>query len=224
MSNEEYFTPRKISESEIKNFINGTKNYLTHRESEFLESILSQAKWRNKLSYGQEQWLRKIEDKYSEENLKEMAKWDRNFSDEHRDIAIKVALYYQTTSYYANCVQTVMSDPENFVLSKKEWDIFCENKYALKIRNNYKEPLKFKVSDCVQVRANNKIDIANADPNSYPNRSARYKMQQKVGFVLETDAKPVTRAARGSRVYKVLFTGETGPVYAHESDLKRKRK
>ena len=119
--------------------------------------------------------------------------------------------------------KNVMSDPENFVLSKKEWDIFCENKYALKIRNNYKEPLKFKVSDCVQVRANNKIDVANADPDCYPNRSARYKMQQKVGFVLETDAKPVTRAAKGSRIYKVLFTGETAPVYAHESDLKRKR-
>ena len=223
MSNEEHFTPRKINKSEIKNFINGAKNHLTHRESEFLESILSQAEWRTKLSYGQEQWLRTIEDKYSKDKLKEMSLWEKNFSDEHRDIATKVALYYQTTQYYAHCVQTVMSDPENFVLSKKEWDIFCENKYALKIRNNYKEPLKFKVSDCVQVRANNKIDVANADPDCYPNRSARYKMQQKVGFVLETDAKPVTRAAKGSRIYKILFTGETSPVYAHESDLKRKR-
>lgn len=224
MSNEDCFTPRKINTSQIKNLMKGARNYLTHREGEFLESILSQSEWRKNLSIGQEQWLRKIEDKYTAENLKEMANWAKNFSDEHRDIATKVALYYQTTQYYAHCVHTVMSNPQNFVLSKKEWDIFCENKYALKIRNNYKEPLKFKVADCVQVRASNKIDVANADPDCYPNRAARYKMSNKVGFIIQADAKPVTRAAKGSRIYKVLFTGETKPVYAHESDLKRKRK
>ena len=223
MSNEEYFEPRKINAAHIKSLMKRAENHLTHREIDFLGSILSQSEWRTNLSIAQERWLTTIEDKYSKDNLKEMSLWEKNFSDEHRDIATKVALYYETTSYYAHCVQTVMSDPKNFVLSKKEWDIFCENKYALKIRNNYKEPLKFKVSDCVQVRANNKIDVANADPDCYPNRSARYKMQQKVGFVLETDAKPVTRAAKGSRIYKVLFTGEAAPVYAHESDLKRKR-
>ena len=151
MRNEEYFAPRKINTSQIKNLMKGAGNYLTHRETGFLSSLLSQADVRDKLSYSQEQWLRKIEDKYTEDNLKEMANWAKNFSDEHRDIATKVALYYQTTQYYAHCVDTVMSDPKSFVLSKKEWDIFCENKYALKIRNNYKEPLKFKVADCVQV-------------------------------------------------------------------------
>lgn len=224
MRNEEYFVPRKINAAHIKNLMKKAGNYLTHREIDFLGSLLSQADVRDKLSYGQEKWLRAIEEKYSKENLKEMSLWEKSFSDEHREIARKVASYYQSTQYYAHCVQTVMSDPENFVLSKKEWDIFCENKYALKIRNNYKEHLKFKVADCVQVRANNKIDIANADPDCYPNRAARYKMSEKVGFVIQTDAKPVTRAAKGSRVYKVLFTGETKPVYAHESDLKRKRK
>jgi len=223
MRNEEYFTPRKISKSELKSLINSAKGYLTYRESDFLNSLVSQANTRDQLSYSQEQWLRKIEDKYSEDKLKEMSLWDKNFSDGHRNIATKVALYYKTTQYYAIHVNAVLSDPENFVLSKKDWDKFCENKYALKIRNNYEQPLKFKVSDCVQVRSNNKIDIANAGPDSYPNRSARYKMEQKIGFVLEADAKPVTRAAKGSRIYKVLFTGEASPVYAHESDLKRKR-
>tara|TARA_B100000212_G_scaffold246923_1_gene188609 strand:- start:102 stop:776 length:675 start_codon:yes stop_codon:yes gene_type:complete len=224
MRNEEYFAPRKINVSQIKNLMKGARNYLTHREIDFLGSILSQSEWRTNLSIGQERWLRTIEDKYSKDKLKEMSLWEKNFSDEHRDIATKVALYYETTQYYAHCVQTVMSDPENFVLSKKEWDIFCENKYALKIRANYEEPLKFKVADCVQVRANNKIDIANVPPDSYPNKSARRLMANKVGFILEVDAKPVTRAAKGSRIYKLLFTGETSPVYAHESDLKRKRK
>ena len=224
MRNEEYFAPRKINVAHIKNLMKRAGDHLTHREIDFLGSILSQSEWRTNLTIAQERWLRTIEEKYSEDSLKEMSLWTEKFSDEHREIATKVALYYETTQYYAHCVQTVMSDPENFVLSKKEWDIFCENKYALKIRANYEEPLKFKVADCVQVRANNKIDVANADPDCYPNRAARYRMSDKVGFILQTDAKPVTRAAKGSRVYRVLFTGDTKPIYAHESDLKRKRK
>ena len=35
MSNEDYFTPRKINTSQIKNLMKGARNYLTHRESEF---------------------------------------------------------------------------------------------------------------------------------------------------------------------------------------------
>lgn len=224
MRGDDHLTPRKINVSQIKNLMKGAGNYLTHRESDFLNSLLSQSGVREELSYSQERWLSIIEDKYSKDNLKEMANWELNFSDEHRDIATKIALYYQTTQYYAHCVQTVMSDPQSFVLSKKEWDVFCENKYALKIRDNYKEPLRFKIADCVQVRANNRIDVANCDPGGFPNRSACRKMSQKVGFVIQTDAKPVTRAAKGSRVYKVLFIGESSPIYAHESDLKRKRK
>ena len=48
-------------------------------------------------------------------------------------------------------------------------------------------------------------------------------MVDKVGFVIKTDARPVTRAAKGSRMYQILITGETAPIYAHESDLKRVR-
>jgi hypothetical protein len=88
---------------------------------------------------------------------------------------------------------------------------------------NYEEELKFKVGDTIQIRATNKIDVANAsnDGFSYPDRSVRRKMVDKVGFVIKEDAKPVLRAARGSRIYQILITGEVAPIYAHESDLKR---
>ena len=46
-------------------------------------------------------------------------------------------------------------------------------------------------------------------------------MVDKVGFVIKTDAKPVLRAARGSRIYQILITGEVA-LYAHESDLEGK--
>ena len=48
----------------------------------------------------------------------------------------------------------------------------------------------------------------------------------KTCMILEVNAKPVTRPAKGARVYKILVTGEMKPIYAHESDLKilRRRK
>jgi hypothetical protein len=92
----------------------------------------------------------------------------------------------------------------------------------LKIRDIYKQEPKYKKAECVQIRANNKIELANYR-DSTPNRQARRREANKVGFVLETNAKPVTRAAKGSRIYKILLSGETSPIYAHEADLKRKR-
>tara|TARA_R100000426_G_C4796730_1_gene100914 strand:- start:693 stop:851 length:159 start_codon:yes stop_codon:yes gene_type:complete len=49
-------------------------------------------------------------------------------------------------------------------------------------------------------------------------------MANKVCMVLEVDAKPITRAAKGARIYKVLITDEAQPIFAHESDLKKSRR
>lgn len=217
---------RELCIKEIDALLKQADEYLTIREREFLESMKHQALEgaRERYSYGQQQWMEKIEDKYSEDALREYREWEESFDNDKRLEAIRVAKYYRATTYFQHLVSKVLQDQVNFVLTKNEWNRFCENKYALKVRDCYSQPAKFKVSDCVQVRATNRIDVANCDPDAYPNRSARYKEANKVGFIIQVDAKPVTRAARGSRIYKVLFSGETSPVYAHESDLKRKRK
>lgn len=216
---------RKVCTKEIKKLLNRAGEHLSTREREFLESMKQQAEnGREKYTPGQQQWLETIEIKYSDDALKEYRVWEENFNDQKRLEAIRVAKYYRTTTYFSSLVYKVLQNQENFVLSKNEWNRFCENKYALRVRDCYTDPPKFKVSDCVQVRSTNRIDVANCDPDSYPNRSSRYKEANKIGFIIQVDAKPVTRAAKGSRIYKVLFTGETSPIYAHESDLKRKRK
>lgn len=209
---------------QAKEFSKQIEPLATYREKEFVESILSRLENAKELTDRQSWYLNIIQEKYDADTLAEHERWTKEFSDEQRDIARKVALYYENTQYYQATVKTVLSGPKDFVLTKHQWRVFCENKYALKVLSCYKEPLKFKIADCVQVRTNNYIDIANVLPYEYPNKSARRLMANKVGFILETDAKPVTRAAKGSRIYKLLFTGETSPVYAHESDLKRKRK
>ena len=50
------------------------------------------------------------------------------------------------------------------------------------------------------------------------------RIANMTGFVLQVDALPITRAAKGSRIYKVLLAGDTSPIFCHESDLKKQRK
>ena len=209
---------------EIGDFISQASKHLTSRENAFVKSILQQLEVRSTLSWSQENWLDKIMEKYSPEKIREEKQWAKSFCDELRKQAIQVAKYYEANPpYFGDIASKVLAEPKSFTLSKTEWARFCENKYAMKIRDVYKEELKYRKAECVQIRANNRIDLANYSDGTHPNHHARHREANKVGFILEADAKPVTRAAKGSRIYKILLSGETSPIFAHESDIKRKR-
>jgi len=215
---------QKYNQKDIDRFISRAHKHFTNREHTFLQSIRQQLDLRPTLSYSQEQWLGNIMSKYSKAAIKIESDWAANFSHQQRAIGLQVANYYNANPpYYGNITMAVLASPETFVLSKATWNKFCENKYALKIREMYLAPLKFAMADCVIIRSNNRIDLANTIDPKYSNRRACRQEANKVGFILETDVKPVTRAAKGSRVYKILLTGETKPIFAHESDLKRNR-
>ncbi len=195
-------------------------------EKGFLESVLEQSKKRDYLSENQIRTIDKIQAKYTDVAIAEKQYWKDSWSAYHRDLSLKAAYYYNANKpYFSNIVHRVLSDKENFFLPESDFLKLTNNKYSLKVLKNYEEDLKFSVGDTVQIRATNKIDVANmsADGFSYPNKKLRREMIDKVGFVIKTDARPVTRAARGSRMYQILITGEVAPIYAHESDLKRIR-
>ena len=165
-----------------------------------------------------------MQEKYSPENIAEKVVWDQQFNDEHREIALRVAHYYKANPpYFNDLVTKIMKDESGFKLTLVEWRRFCENKYAQKILAEYETVEKFQKGQCVQVRATNKIDVANVSENSIPRRTARTKNANKVGFVIDVNSKPITRAAKGARIYQVLLAGEASPIYAHESDLKKPR-
>ncbi len=192
----------------------------------FLESVLEQRK-KGELSDAQLRTIHKIEAKYTDMVLAEKQYWKECWSAYHRDLSLKAAYYYEANKpYFSNIVERVLNDKENFFLPESDFLKFTNNKYSLKVLKNYEEELKFNVGDTIQIRATNKIDVANTtyDYHTYPNKNVRRKMVDKVGFIIKTDAKPVTRAARGSRIYQILITGEVAPIYAHESDLKRAKK
>jgi len=193
----------------------------------FLESVLDQSKKKDYLSESQIRTIDKIQAKYTDVTIAEKQYWKECWSAYHRDLCLKAAYYYNANKpYFSNIVHRVLSDKESFILNEADFLKLTNNKYSLKVLKNYEEELKFKVGDTIQIRATNKIDIANAsvDQYSYPNKKVRREMVDKVGFIIKTDAKPVLRAARGSRMYQILITGEVAPIYAHESDLKRVKK
>tara|TARA_R100000005_G_C4913749_1_gene150230 strand:+ start:70 stop:753 length:684 start_codon:yes stop_codon:yes gene_type:complete len=198
-------------------------------EQGFVDSLEHQFKQKGKLSISQERHLLKLADKYNMDKIREAQQWVKNYGPEQRDIAIKCAKYYdgQYVNYFHDIVTKVLDDPEGHVLSLGEYNKLCKNKYALKVLASYDAPEKFAVGDMVQIRANNRVDIANTDQKTgaAPRGAwSTYKLSDKTCMVLEVNALPITRAAKNSRVYKVLIIDETSPIYVHESDLKKLRR
>jgi len=203
----------------LRNRLTPPWGLLNDREATFLESIRGQVLIKGSLSPGQLNWLSALEAKYSQSALQEEESWRLGWTDGHRLEASNVAEYYaHNPPYYSNYVLKITKDPTGFVLTKREWDKFCENKYAKRIRAIYKEDLKFKTGDFVQIRASNRLDLANY---SGVRRNAK---RDAPAVVVKQDAKPVSRAAKGSRIYSILVVGDTKTLFAHESDLKRLRR
>ena len=132
-----------------------------------------------------------------------------------------MAHYYKANPpYYEGVVQLVLSDPSGHHLSMKVWAKFCENKYAKRVLAQYDQEALFKTGEFVQVRKNNRIDLAKQNVSPINHRD----LANKHAVILEVNTAPIVRAAKGSRIYKILPVGLVRPVYVHESDLKKGRK
>lgn len=210
--------------------LGSVEEHIAFGDKQFYMSLLWQHQKQNarQLSSSQMYHLERLYNKYSMEEIKKKEEFELNYSTEERKIAIRCANYYadQYPVYYDNIVEKVLNDPEGHVLSFSEYNKMCNNKYAKKILACYESKSIFKVGDFLQIRATNRVDIANTNQKEghMPRRSICRSLANKYCMVIEVDARPITRAAKGSRVYKVLITDEARPVYAHESDLKKARR
>lgn len=207
--------------------LSSVEEHIAFGDKQFYMSLL----WQHErpdtkgLSSSQMMYLERMYNKYSMEEIKKKEEFAKNYSDSHRDVAIKCARYYenQYPPYYDAIVEKVLNDPSGHTLSFNEYNKMCNNKYAKKILACYEEKLKYSVGDFVQIRATNRVDIANTnhEEGHQPRRSVCATMANKTCMILQVDAKPITRAAKGARLYKILIIDEASPIYAHESDLKR---
>ena len=204
---------------------------MTDWDREFYISLKQQFETKSSLSTAQTYHLERMSKRYDELTLAEGRAFKVNYDQAHRQIAVQVANYYdvQHPRYYGNIVDKVLLDPENHVLTLEQWRKMCENKYALKIRAVYENDDRFKSGDFVQIRANNRIDLANISADgrelpSYKRTKVNGQISNKYALVLKSGAKPITRAAKGSKIYQILLTDESQTIFAHESDLKKARR
>ena len=186
----------------------------------FVESLHQQAVSGKTLTSAQLAYLERIEETYSAHSLTLRENWASSYDQEKRDIAQKVAKYYEKTTYFSGLVNKILANPDTYVVPMDRWKKFCENKYAKKVLTQYEEDDKFIKGQLVQIRAKNRL----AKANDWMYNRLPTALRDEVAVVLEPNCKPITESARGSKVYKILIVGNPRPIFAHESDLKKSRK
>ena len=192
----------------------------------FADSIREQIGKGRTLSDRQKIVCLKILKENSQEAQQSLANWEEEYETKFKSLGYKISSYYQAQGggYYGNVATPVLAGkvPERRAFLK-----MINNKYAKKILTAYDTPHKFSSGDMVQIRANNRIDIANTntkDGHVAKGTRSTWRLANKICMVMEVDSKPITRPAKGARIYKVLIIDETSPIYAHESDLKKVRR
>ncbi len=197
---------------------------VSDKHRDFLESIRGQVIVKGKLSAAQIKWLESLQEKYSEASLLNAENWMKQFDKDCRTNVVRLMKYYQANPpYYRDLAESVLSDPEGFTISADAYNKLINNKFAKKIITEYESDPEFSVGEMAIVRKSNQVrrlNMENAIGMSYKEST---ELENKPVVILEVHAKPITRAAKGSKVYKVLPVGRT-PIYACESDLKKARK
>jgi len=174
----------------------------------FLESVLSQVKSSRQLSERQLEILGNIEARCSDEAIESQRLWRESYTAEMRENAKVAAYYYQANPPYFREVVARVLEQEDYIPTEKQYNALTGNKYAKKVLRAHFTPAKYPEGS--------KISLRTSAPRPR-SRTAQH------GFVLKTDAEPVTNAAAGTKKYLVLLVGESTPVIFEERHLKKGR-
>ena len=104
---------------------NATYDILSDWQSRFVDSILSQLEKGRKLSVRQNDIVQKIEAKFSQASMEEMADWQNNWDQDKTAIARMCAKYYlQGGIYFRDIAKRVLEDPE-WVMPQVQYEKMC---------------------------------------------------------------------------------------------------
>jgi hypothetical protein len=174
---------------------------------DFVPSLRGQLLAGRDLSARQLEILAKIEARHSDKAQAVRDNWASSFTSEMRAKLVIAARYYLANPPYFGDLAQKAIDDDSFVPTKRAYEKMVENKYATKVIESTLSKAKFNPGSHVALRANANVGWA------IPRTST--------GVVLKADAKPVTSPARGSKVYSVLFFGQTTPSFVEERWLKK---
>ena len=182
---------------------------------EFIGSLRGQLLAGRKLSVRQEEILAKIEDRHSDKAQAVRDNWASSFTTEMREKMIIAAHYYLANPPYFGDLARKALDDDAYIPSKKAYEKMVENKYATKVVESTRSTPKFAPGSLVALRASARVLQGNT--SVFPAHAIR----SNVAFVLKVGSRPVIGAARGSKIYTVLFTGASSPTHIEERWLKK---
>ena len=180
---------------------------------DFVASLSGQVRGGRDLSPRQLEILARIETEHNDEALTAratfVADWKAN-KDGIKDIARVCASYYQPTGYFSVLVGKILNDPY-YVPTLAEFNKMTKNKYAQKVLNEHNAPAKYAEGSFVTLRAG---------AGYGPKRDCA----GKPGVVIQANARPITSAARGAKVYQILPVGRAETLYIEERYIMKARK
>ena len=121
--------------TEVSDLIIRSLEYATDREVNFLKSCQYHLSEKEQLSFSQNRWLKALMEKYSDDNIKLEKHWRRDFDNEKRKIAHRIAQYYQYKQLNPLCYRTedratqrTTAGPAHAILPefpKRQWKNRC---------------------------------------------------------------------------------------------------
>ena len=182
----------------------------------YVESLTNQVKSDRRLSDRQLQILKKIEAEHDDDAIAERQKWVESYTNnpDLRDDAIVVANYYMETGYFKDTAREIISN-DTFIPTYSQYNKMVKNKYAQKVLASHNAPAKYSAGSLVTFRANAPAGSRYLD--------GAYLKRHVTMMVIETDAAPITSAARGAKVYKLLPVGKATTLMAEERHIMKAR-
>ena len=173
----------------------------------FITSLKGQLSMGRELSPRQTEILKKVEDRHSDKAQAMRDSWASNFSSEMREKLTIAARYYLANPPYFGDIAKKALEDDSYVPSERSYRKMVENKYATKVIESTLAEPKFNAGSHVAIRKTASIGL--------------HSTRRTNGVVLKVDAAPVTSAARGSKVYSVLFFGDSKATLIEERWLKK---
>ena len=182
----------------------------------YVESLISQVKGDRRLSDRQLEILRKIEAEHDDAALAERQKWIESYTNnpDLRADAIVVANYYMSTGYFKDTARDIIND-DTFIPTYSQYNKMVKNKYAQKVLASHHAPAKYEAGQLVTFRANAPTNTRYLDGGILKRNVTM--------MVIETDAAPITSAARGAKVYKLLPVGKATTLEVEERYIMKAR-
>ena len=221
---EDRYSPENIAAATQKNalILERLENLYARCESSswaagFVESLTDQAKCGRRLSDRQYQLLAKIELEHDDKAMAARAEWIEDYENDPklRDDAIVVAKYYMNVGYFRDTALSIIEN-EKFIPTYSQYNKMVKNKYAQKVLAAHHAPAKYEAGQLVTFRAS-------APTNSRYLDSGILKRNVTM-LVIEADAAPITTAARGAKVYKLLPVGKASTLLVEERYIMKARK